>query len=134
VAHEIGLKNVTTQHIRAEEIKNRKFDFVVSRAVAPLKELWKWSKPLLKAQGTRHKAQERDKTQGSRGKEQMNKEQGTRNGELDGDSFKPGLICLKGGDLAQEIHDSHTRPRVYDISEIFEENSFKEKYILYIKK
>ena len=43
-----GLTNITTQHIRAEEIKNRKFDFVVSRAVAPLKDLWKWSKPLLK--------------------------------------------------------------------------------------
>ena len=48
VANTIGLKNVTIQHIRAEEIKNRKFDFAVSRAVASLKDLWKWSKPLLK--------------------------------------------------------------------------------------
>jgi 16S rRNA (guanine527-N7)-methyltransferase len=48
VAEGIGLKNVTTQHCRVEEIKNRKFDFVVSRAVAPLKDLWRWSKPLLK--------------------------------------------------------------------------------------
>jgi 16S rRNA (guanine527-N7)-methyltransferase len=48
VAEGIGLKNVTTQHARIEEIKNRKFDFVVSRAVAPLKDLWRWSKPLLK--------------------------------------------------------------------------------------
>ena len=39
VAEAIGLKNVTTQHARIEEIKNRKFDFVVSRAVAPLKDL-----------------------------------------------------------------------------------------------
>lgn len=52
VASTIGLQNVTMQHIRAEEIKNRKFDFVVSRAVAPLKDLWKWSKPLLKKGGT----------------------------------------------------------------------------------
>ena len=44
----INLKNVSTQHCRAEEIKNRKFDCIVSRAVAPLKDLWKWSKPLLK--------------------------------------------------------------------------------------
>ena len=35
----IGLKNITTQHTRAEDIKNRKFDAVVSRAVAPLKGL-----------------------------------------------------------------------------------------------
>ncbi len=48
LSESLGLKNVTTQHIRAEEIKDKKFDFVVSRAVAPLKELWKWSKPLLK--------------------------------------------------------------------------------------
>ena len=48
VASAIGLQNVTTQHGRAEEIKNRKFDVVVSRAVAPLGNLWTWSKPLLK--------------------------------------------------------------------------------------
>lgn len=43
-----GLKNVTTQHTRAEEIKNRQFDFAVSRAVAPLKDLLRWSNPLVK--------------------------------------------------------------------------------------
>ena len=48
IAAAIGLTNVTTQHTRAEDIKNRKFDVVVSRAVAPLKDLWWWSKPLLK--------------------------------------------------------------------------------------
>lgn len=47
VADAIGITNVTVQHTRAEEIKNRKFDFAVSRAVAPLKDLWKWSRPLL---------------------------------------------------------------------------------------
>ena len=48
IAIAIGLKNLTTQHTRAEDIKNRQFDVVVSRAVAPLKELWHWSKPLIK--------------------------------------------------------------------------------------
>src|SRR5207244_3469763 len=33
VAEGISLKNVTIQHIRAEEIKKRRFDFAVSRAV-----------------------------------------------------------------------------------------------------
>ncbi|QEC67247.1 16S rRNA (guanine(527)-N(7))-methyltransferase RsmG [Panacibacter ginsenosidivorans] len=56
VAAGIGLKNVTTQHTRAEEIKNRKFDFAVSRAVAPLKELWQWSKPLIKKGNTQELA------------------------------------------------------------------------------
>ncbi len=48
IAAALGLDNITTQHTRAEDIKNRKFDAVVSRAVAPLKDLWWWSKPLLK--------------------------------------------------------------------------------------
>jgi 16S rRNA (guanine527-N7)-methyltransferase len=100
VANTIGLKNVTIQHIRAEEIKNRKFDFVVSRAVAPLKDLWKWSKPLLKKGNTRE--------------------------------FHNGLICLKGGDLAQEIHDSGLRPHMIPIEEIFREEYFREKYLLHV--
>ncbi len=48
IAAAIGLHNLTTQHTRAEDIKNRKFDVVMSRAVAPLKDLWWWSKPLIK--------------------------------------------------------------------------------------
>jgi len=105
VVENIGLKNVTTQHIRAEEIKNRKFDFAVSRAVASVKDLWKWSKPLL-----------RKKTQGSKGKVEK----------------QSGLICLKGGDLAKEIQESNTRPRIMEIVQIFPEEYFKEKNILYI--
>jgi len=109
IASEIGLKNITTQHTRAEEIKNKKFDFAISRAVAPLKELWKWSRPLL-----RHKAQGIS-----------SKEQATNNPQ-------PGLICLKGGDLAKEIQESGTKPRLLEIFEIFPEEYFKEKYILHI--
>jgi len=52
VAEAIGLKNVTVQHSRAEDIKNKKFDAVISRAVAPLKDLWRWSRPLLKKGGS----------------------------------------------------------------------------------
>src|SRR6185312_16913358 len=40
VAETIGLRNITVAHIRAEDIHNKKFDVVVSRAVAPLKDLW----------------------------------------------------------------------------------------------
>ncbi|MGN6214554.1 16S rRNA (guanine(527)-N(7))-methyltransferase RsmG [Parafilimonas sp.] len=101
VAEATGLQNVTTQHGRAEEIKNRKFDFAVSRAVAPLKELWKWSKPLLQ-----------------------------KNNKND---FANGLICLKGGDLAQEISESGLKPNQISLEEIFKEDYFKEKYMLYVK-
>lgn len=48
ISNTIGLKNIAVKHTRAEDIKDKKFDVVVSRAVAPLKDLWYWSKPLLK--------------------------------------------------------------------------------------
>ena len=102
VSESIGLTNITTQHIRAEEIKNRQFDFAVSRAVAPVKDLMYWVNPLIK------------KT--------------SRN------SLVNGLICLKGGDLAQEISESNVRPRMIPISTIFNEPFFEEKFLLHIPK
>lgn len=109
VAQSVGLKNVTTQHTRAEEIKGRKFDVAVSRAVAPLKELWTWSRPLLKQS-----------------------KPATRHPEPENRNPQPGLICLKGGDLAAEIRESGTRPRIMEISEIFPEPYFAGKYLLYV--
>jgi 16S rRNA (guanine527-N7)-methyltransferase len=100
ISEALELKNVTIQHTRAEEIKDRRFDFVVSRAVAPLKDLWKWSLPLLKKPA---------------------------NSRMPG-----GLICLKGGELAQEIAESNCRPRVIEIVELFPEEYFKEKFILFV--
>ncbi len=102
VVQSIGLTNVTTQHSRAEAITNRRFDYAVSRAVAPLVDLLKWSTPLLKKK--------------SSDPELLN-----------------GLICLKGGDLSQEISDSGTLPRSMEIFDIFGEVFFKEKYILYVR-
>ena len=102
VAQAIGLNNLTTQHTRAEDIKDKKFDVVVSRAVAPLKDLWYWSKPLLKKK------------------------------PIDQPKKISGLICLKGGDLSQEISESRLRPKAWEIDKIFGEDFFKEKYILYI--
>ena len=114
IVEALELKNVTTQHVRVEEIKNRKFDFVVSRAVAPLKELWRWSKPLLK----------------------KSHESLVQSSESSGSSqlSPPGLICLKGGDLTKEIHDSATRPRVMELSDIFNEEYFKMKYLLFVRR
>lgn len=102
VANAIGLTNVTTQHSRAEDIKDRKFDLAVSRAVAPLKDLWYWCKPLLKKR------------------------------PIDQPKKLSGLICLKGGDLGKEISESGLRPRVWEIDQIFHEEFFNEKFILYV--
>ncbi|MBC9930720.1 16S rRNA (guanine(527)-N(7))-methyltransferase RsmG [Chitinophaga qingshengii] len=103
VSEALGLKNVTSAHSRVEDIKNRKFDIVVSRAVAPLADLWRWSKPLLKKS------------------------------TVPGKQFEKGLICLKGGDLAQEISDSGVKPRLLELYDIFPEESFREKYIVMVK-
>ncbi|MBA3648365.1 MAG: 16S rRNA (guanine(527)-N(7))-methyltransferase RsmG [Chitinophagales bacterium] len=43
IAQELRLGNISTEQIRAEEIK-RKFDFILSRAVAPLRTLYEWTK------------------------------------------------------------------------------------------
>lgn len=119
ITEALELKNITTQHTRVEEIKTRKFDFVVSRAVAPLKDLWKWSKPMLK-KSREYGVQSREPDADS--------ELRTKNSELP----SPGLICLKGGDLTSEIYESGTRPRVMEISELFNEEYFKFKYMIYV--
>jgi 16S rRNA (guanine527-N7)-methyltransferase len=100
VATAIELTNITVQHTRAEDIHDRKFDVIVSRAVAPIKDLWHWSKPLLKKK------------------------------PVDQPKKLTGLICLKGGDLSKEISESMLRPKIWEINKIFEEDFFEEKYIL----
>ncbi len=41
VSHALGLKNVTSEQIRAEQLKHR-YDFIVSRAVTQMKEFYGW--------------------------------------------------------------------------------------------
>lgn len=100
VCEMVGIKNITTKHTRVEDIKNKKFDYAISRAVAPLKDLWRWAGPII------------------------NKKPNEPNG----------LICLKGGDLHQEIFESGVRPKMMSIHDIFQEEYFKEKFIIQVKK
>ena len=48
VATALGLKNVEAQHIRVEDIKGVQFDYVVTRAVTSLDQLFRWSRRLIK--------------------------------------------------------------------------------------
>jgi 16S rRNA (guanine527-N7)-methyltransferase len=41
---------------------------------------------------------------------------------------------FKGGDLAAEIQESNTRPKMMEIAELFPEAYFKEKYLLYVNR
>ena len=103
VVKALGLENVKTHWGRVEDIKEKNsFDFAVSRAVAPLKDLWFWAKPLVRKG---HKAE-----------------------------FDNGLICLKGGDLHQEISDSGCKPMMWHIYDLFREDLFREKFMLYVKR
>ncbi len=52
IAAGVGLTNLSVENSRAEKITKRKFDAAVSRAVAPLKELWHWANPLLRERKT----------------------------------------------------------------------------------
>lgn len=105
VAAAIQLKNVTTHHGRVETIHNKKFDFAVSRAVAPLGDLWQWIQGSLKSG---HKSEE----------------------------LPNGLICLKGGDLNEEINASGLAKIVqaWEVNKIFQEPAFDEKFVIYVPK
>jgi 16S rRNA (guanine527-N7)-methyltransferase len=109
VAEATGLQNITTQHIRAEEIKDRKFDAAISRAVAPLKDLVRWSNVLL------------------------NKNSKVKRINDKGQPVARGFICLKGGDLAQEISESGTRPEIWDIHTLFKDDFFTNKFVLHVR-
>ncbi len=105
VAEAIGLENVTAIHSRVEEIKGRTFDYAVSRAVAPLSDLWRWVNPMIR--------------------------RGQKSDELPN-----GLICLKGGDLKNEINDTGLKRiiQAWKVHDIFPEPSFEEKYVVYVPK
>ncbi|GHU86311.1 ribosomal RNA small subunit methyltransferase G [Bacteroidia bacterium] len=98
IAQKLELKNVHAEVSRVEAL-NKKYDFIVNRAVKPLPLLLQWI-----------------------GKNISNK------------SFNDipnGVICLKGGDLSEEIKNLEKRSRIIPISNYFEENFFETKKILY---
>jgi 16S rRNA (guanine527-N7)-methyltransferase len=43
-----------------------------------------------------------------------------------------GIICLKGGELGNELHPFRRIVEQQDISQWFQEEWFKEKYVVYL--
>lgn len=105
VAGAIGLKNITAVHGRVEEIKGRKFDFAVSRAVAPLGELWKWVNAMIKP---------------------GQKSDGFPAGLI---CLKGGNLTMeiKSSGLANKT-------QAWNVHDIFPEPFFEEKYVIYVPK
>ena len=105
VANAIGLKNVTAVHGRVEEVKGRMFDYAVSRAVAPLNDLWQWINPVIR--------------RGQKSDELPNGLISLKGGNLKQEINDTGLKRII---QAWNVHD------------IFPEPSFEEKYFIYIPK
>ncbi len=100
VADSLGLTNVSGIHERVEKIPGQ-FDFILSRAVAPLADLLFWTKDKLNPKN---------------------------NNEL-----ANGWICLKGGDLTDELSKIKKHIRTYSISDWFNEDFFETKKIIYVR-
>ncbi|MCL4158184.1 UNVERIFIED_CONTAM: hypothetical protein GTU68_060548 [Idotea baltica] len=98
----IGLENVMAEQRRAEELKNKKFDFVVSRAVASLEKLIAWSFPLLEIEKQQH---------------------AMPNGllTLKGSNISAEMAVLHKGHYIEN----------YKISDFFKAEYFKEKSVIY---
>ena len=99
VAESIGLTNVTFEHARMEDVKE-KYDFVVSRAVMPLGDLVRLVRKNIKKEG-------------------MN-------------ALPNGLICLKGGELQNEVFAYRNKATLYNVSDFFKEPFFDTKKGVYL--
>lgn len=98
VATAIGLTNCTFKHCRVQDEKGL-FDFVVSRAVMPAKDMLAICKKNISS-------------------EENNK-------------LKNGLLCLKGGDLEEEL-EGLKGVRQWNLSEVFEEPFYETKKVVHI--
>lgn len=101
---QLGLENASARQQRAEEMKGRQFDFVVTRAVAPLEKLVPWSMPLIK--NDQHHA--------------------LPNGllALKGGNIKAEIKALDGGGDYTDV---------YPITKYFAEPYFEEKSVVYVQ-
>lgn len=103
VAEALGLSNVTAMAVRAEELKGRQFDFIISRAVAPLRQLCDWSFKLV-ADKQRH---------------------AMPNGLL---ALKGGDVQAEIRELPKGSYTER-----WPISRFFADPYFEEKYIVYVQ-
>lgn len=99
VADAVGLTNVTAEQARAETLKGE-YDFVVSRAVTRLGELYKWTYNLIKKRSDH--------------------------------ALPNGILCLKGGDLAEEVAEVRRPAKLFALSDYFAEPYFDTKFVVHV--
>lgn len=104
VASALGLQNVNALHSRVEELKMAgSFDFVVTRAVAPLDKLLGWSQRLLKRKHTH----------------------AYPNGVI---ALKGGHL---EGEIRELPGNGFSYTELFPVSNYFKEAFFEEKYVVY---
>lgn len=106
VSQAIGLTNCHPEHLRGEDERGQ-YHFIVSRAVMPLPDLVKIvRKNILRQQ----------------------------RGQADtvANALPNGIICLKGGNLQAETHPFRNIVETTDISTLFAEDWFRDKYVIYL--
>jgi 16S rRNA (guanine527-N7)-methyltransferase len=103
IQQNLKLDNVQVQQVRVEELKGRKYDFVVTRAVADLSQLFIWSSRLIK--GTQQHA--------------------LPNGllALKGGDVNKEILALPKGEYSE----------IFSVQDFFEESYFLEKYVVYVQ-
>lgn len=104
VAQAVGLSNVRTQQIRAEELKE-KFDFVVTRAVAVLPQLVTWTRRVISDQH----------------------HHGTPNGIW-------ALKGIDRAKEETKALGKHAYTEIYPMKDFFEEDFFETKCVVYAQK
>lgn len=80
-----------------------KYDFIVSRGVMPLDDLCRVAQKLIDRKAVQH------------------------------NSYPNGVVCLKGGDLSQELAHVRNASDVVPISNFFSEEFFKDKKTVYVQ-
>ena len=103
IKNDLALKNVIPIQVRAEELKGKRFDFVVTRAVAKLNKLLPWSRRLLK----------------------RNSQHGMPNGLI---ALKGGKV---DEEIAQLSSDEYVE--VHPVSTFFAQDFFEGKKLIYVQ-
>lgn len=103
IARRLGLDNVVAWHGRAEAFDGRA-DYSVSRAAAPLSDLWSWHARIAVPSAE----------------------------SSDAGLWRRGLVCLKGGDLTDERRalPDHVAVEEIRLDELFDDPYYSEKVIL----
>ena len=105
VVEALGLTNVRAEQLRAEQLHQKTYDYVISRATLPLGELYGFAQRMVIP---------------------------TKSGEKY-NKLPNGVLLLKGGDLREELSSVSKKVQLHPLSGYFEETYFEEKYLLYVR-